>query len=127
MPRRRRFRSPALIFLALGDTAVVIVCAVLTLHFQWPAWLAYLIGINFVTLITYAYDKLAARAQWKRTPEWILHFFAIIGGSPAALLGQLLFRHKIVKRSFRTWFSIIVAAQIIAAGALVFLMIRGPR
>lgn len=127
MPERRRFVSPALIFLSLGDVVIVTLCTLLALRFEWPAWLAYITAINLVTLLGYAYDKSAAHAQWTRIPEWVLHFFALLGGSPAALLGQRLFRHKTVKRSFRIWFWIIVAAQIVVAGLLAFLATRGPR
>ncbi len=127
MAKRNRRHSPALIFLALGDAVVVVACGLLAWRLQLQLWLAYLIGINVVTLLAYAYDKFASRSDWTRTPEWVLHFFAIVGGSPAALVGQQLFRHKTAKRSFQLWFWLIVGVQVIAAGVLLFLIMRGPR
>lgn len=65
-------------------------------------WLmAWVIGINVATFMVYAYDKWAAPRERTRVPERRLHTFALIGGSPAALLAQRVLRHKSVKRSFQ--------------------------
>jgi uncharacterized membrane protein YsdA (DUF1294 family) len=50
-------------------------------------------------------------------PEKVLLLMAAIGGSPAALAGQLLFRHKIStrKREFRLKLTIVVLVQLVVA------------
>lgn len=60
-----------------------------------------LIGINAITLLLYGYDKRQARNGGTRVPEAVLHLVALLGGSPAALVGQELFRHKTRKLAFR--------------------------
>ncbi len=79
-----------------------------------PYIFAYLTAINTVTFLTYAYDKHAARKQYRRTPERTLHLLALLGGSPAALLAQQTLRHKTVKRSFQFLYWGIVVIQITA-------------
>ncbi len=80
-----------------------------------PIW-AYLAGINACTLSMYALDKLQARRDRWRIPESILHLAAALGGSPGALLGQMVFRHKTQKKSFRRVCWLIVALQVAGLG-----------
>jgi len=61
----------------------------------------YLIAINALTLIFYGVDKLKARHQWWRIPEWTLLTLAALGGSPCALIAMHLFHHKTRKPAFR--------------------------
>lgn len=63
---------------------------------------------SFVTFFAYAWDKSAARHDQWRTSESTLHFFALAGGWPGALIAQNLFRHKTKKESFRSIFWITV-------------------
>jgi len=51
--------------------------------------------------IAYRLDKSAAERNAWRTSERMLHFMAVIGGWPGALVAQEVFRHKSRKRSFR--------------------------
>ncbi len=81
-------------------------------HPSWNAPLIYLITINTITFLIYAYDKHAARKSKRRIPERTLHGLALIGGSPAALLAQLLLRHKTVKRSFQLTYWAVVILQV---------------
>ena len=83
-----------------------------------PIFLAYLMLINLVTFAVYGYDKRAARKRNRRVPEATLHLLALLGGSPAALAGQQLFRHKTVKRSFQLKFWTIVIVQVLAISYL---------
>jgi len=76
---------------------------------------AYLIGINAVTILLYGYDKRQAIVGRGRVPEVILHLVALVGGSPGALLAQLLFRHKTKKFKFRLVFVGIVLLQVLTA------------
>lgn len=77
-----------------------------------PYLLAYLFIINLITFIAYGLDKHAARKHKPRTRERTLHLLALLGGSPAALAAQQLFRHKTVKRSFQLMYWAIVVIQV---------------
>jgi uncharacterized membrane protein YsdA (DUF1294 family) len=70
-----------------------------------------LAGVNIATFILYGYDKQRAVVGGTRVPEAVLHLAALLGGSPAAALGQGLFRHKTRKHSFRAVFAAIVLLQ----------------
>jgi uncharacterized membrane protein YsdA (DUF1294 family) len=75
---------------------------------------AYLIGLNLVTFLAYGFDKRQAIKSKGRVPEIVLHLLALVGGSPAAAIGQLLFRHKTKKPQFRIIFIMIVILQVTA-------------
>jgi uncharacterized membrane protein YsdA (DUF1294 family) len=77
-----------------------------------PLLLAYLLSINLITFLTYAYDKRAARKHNRRIRERTLHVLALLGGSPAALASQQLLRHKTIKRSFQLMCWTIVVLQV---------------
>ena len=74
-------------------------------------------AVNAATLVLYAYDKAASRRAWRRVPERTLHLLALGGGSPAAFLGQQLFRHKTSKPRFQAVFWTIVVLQAAAVAA----------
>jgi uncharacterized membrane protein YsdA (DUF1294 family) len=77
-------------------------------------WLISAVGaINVITLTLYAYDKAVVGGGYARVPESVLHLLALLGGSPAALAGQQLLRHKTSKRPFQTMFWCIVALQVV--------------
>ncbi len=75
---------------------------------------AHLVSINGLALALYGYDKRQAIVGGTRIPELVLHGVALCGGSPAALLGQRLFRHKTRKFRFQVAFVVIVLVQIAA-------------
>ena len=105
---------------------VVSLCVVGTalaagLHYAVPLWIAALAGVNVATAYLYAYDKAVAGGS-RRVPESQLHLHALLGGSPAALVSQALFRHKTAKPGFRAKTWLIFAVQ--AAGAIAFLFLR---
>ncbi len=77
---------------------------------------AYLVSINALALLLYGYDKRQAVVGRTRIPELVLHAAALCGGSPGALLGQGLFRHKTRKFSFQAVFLLIILLQIAALG-----------
>jgi uncharacterized membrane protein YsdA (DUF1294 family)/cold shock CspA family protein len=63
---------------------------------------------SMITFLAYAIDKHAAlHGRW-RISEGALHMFSLAGGWPGAMLGQLAFRHKTRKQSFRFVFWITV-------------------
>jgi len=88
-----------------------------------PAY-AYLIGINAVTVLLYGYDKRQAIVGRGRVPEVILHAAALVGGSPGALIAQMLFRHKTKKFKFRLVFVGIIALQCLAAFGYWYFVLR---
>lgn len=115
MPRsRRRGSSSAGPFLLVAFVIGCVLFWAFAFGAGTPKLLAYLIAVNAITFLAYGFDKAAAGQQWRRIPERLLHTLAIIGGSPAALMGQRAFRHKTIKRSFRQWFWVIVIVQAIA-------------
>jgi uncharacterized membrane protein YsdA (DUF1294 family) len=78
---------------------------------------AYLVSINVLALMLYGYDKRQAVVGRTRIPELVLHAAALCGGSPGALLGQGLFRHKTRKFRFQVVFVGIILFQAAAVCA----------
>ena len=94
--------------------AVVTAALMLFVHWRlrmhWvPAWF---VSVNAATFALFGADKLAAIWKLSRVREVTLHLFALIGGSPGALLAQRLFHHKVSKRKFIVIYWLIVALQI---------------
>ena len=74
-----------------------------------------LIWVLVWTLIAFALmgiDKWKAQHDSRRIPEKTLFLSAVLGGSPGALAGMYLFRHKTKHRSFTVGIPLILAAQI---------------
>ena len=92
------------------DTTLIV--SVFTVVLVFSAWLAKLpiaiLGFYFIasliSFIVYAVDKSASQKEARRIPESTLHFLAIVGGWPGALIAQQKLRHKSKKQSFRTIF-----------------------
>ena len=124
-------RSPHLFFFLLGAAIAGAVgyaarpgdVAMTGSGLVW-AWLrALLAGVNATTFLLYAYDKLAAgRAGRARVPEGVLHLFELLGGTPAALIGQLWLRHKSSKTTYQTVFYGIVILQVLVAVSVIILL-----
>ena len=89
-----------------------------------PLVYAYPIGINVVTVLLYGYDKRQAIVAGGRVPEVILHAAALLGGSPGALLAQMLFRHKTRKFKFRLVFVGILVLQCAAISGYWYFVLR---
>jgi uncharacterized membrane protein YsdA (DUF1294 family) len=111
MPRHRFIRWVlAVVLCAAAGSAVVL----------WRLGLAPLyaglVGMNVVALLLYGYDKRQAIAGGVRIPEAALHVVALLGGSPGALLGQELFRHKTRKQAFR----LVLAAIFLVQAAMIY-------
>lgn len=73
---------------------------------------------SMVTFGFYAIDKSAARKGLWRTKEKTLHFFALFGGWPGALVAQKFLRHKTKKLSFQMYFWLTVVLNCAALGWL---------
>jgi uncharacterized membrane protein YsdA (DUF1294 family) len=95
--------------------------AALAVYLQIHPLLGALAGVNAATILLYGYDKAVAGGARLRVPENVLHLLALLGGSPAALLSQAVFRHKTVKTSFRKMFWLIVALQVAILGGAAWL------
>ncbi|WP_072885566.1 DUF1294 domain-containing protein [Chryseobacterium takakiae] len=67
--------------------------------------------ISIVTFIIFGIDKRKAVQHQRRIPESALLSLTFLGGTIGALLGMLLFRHKISKTSFLLKFGLIVLMQ----------------
>ena len=93
--------------------AVILIAAVSGLLWWMHVSILYacLIGMSVITFVFYGYDKRQSVKNKSRVPELILHMLALSGGTPGALLGQLLFRHKTKKLRFRIVFLAIVLLQ----------------
>lgn len=65
--------------------------------------LIYLLIINFVTGILFAYDKQAAKKNRRRIPELTLHFFELAGGVFVNVVLMYTLRHKNRKFSYLIW------------------------
>ncbi len=91
--------------------AFVVLFAVLAFLWRIPFTYAVVyLTVSLVTFIAYALDKLAAQSNRWRTSESTLHFLAIAGGWPGALLAQQYLRHKSAKREFRAvfWATVVI-------------------
>ena len=81
--------------------------------------IVYLAAINLLTFCVYGADKRRAKIPGaRRVPEKTLFALALLLGSPGALLGLLVFRHKTRHWYFRFGIPAILLAQ---AAAAVFL------
>lgn len=74
-------------------------------------WLAVSI-LTPVTFLMFGWDKWKAKRDSQRIPEKTLYLLSILGGWPGAVMGQKTFRHKTVKRSFRTVLTVIVLLHV---------------
>ena len=75
-------------------------------------FMAYLV-MGVITFIVYGIDKWrAARGRW-RVPERHLHLLELLFGWPGALVGQLVFRHKLKKWSYMGVFVLIVFVHVV--------------
>ena len=75
----------------------------------------YLITINAAAFFLMLADKLKAKKNLWRIPEWVLFASAVLGGTIGALGGMYLVRHKTKHLSFTVGMPLILAIQIIVA------------
>jgi uncharacterized membrane protein YsdA (DUF1294 family) len=108
------------VFSSLAVIGVIAIAGLLAFSSGLNWLIAYLIAINLLTFIYYAYDKAAAGSRFWRIPETILHLLVFGGAAPAALAGQKLLRHKTLKASFQRTFRLIVVAQILIILGLLY-------
>ncbi|MEI7486342.1 MAG: DUF1294 domain-containing protein [Chryseobacterium sp.] len=68
---------------------------------------------NLITFSVFALDKWKAAKHQRRISENTLLFITFLCGTIGSLLGMLIFRHKISKKSFLLKFGFVVLIQII--------------
>ena len=76
-----------------------------------PAAALYLLAINLAAFAAFAADKARARRGDGRIPERTLLILAALGGTPGAIAGQQLMRHKTRKEPFRALLWLIAGTQ----------------
>ena len=97
------------------------VAATLGLRFAGVSWpVAWLLAINPMTLLAWAWDKHHAVRDHRRVPEAALLGLAAIGGIIGALIGVFAFHHKNRKPRFLIGLGLIAAAQLGAVALLLF-------
>jgi Predicted membrane protein len=67
--------------------------------------------INIFSFILFWIDKRKAIKHQRRISEFTLLLITFLGGTVGALLGMVVFRHKISKRNFLIKFGFIVLIQ----------------
>lgn len=66
----------------------------LNMAFGWRWYWAWWTGFSLVAFLLYGFDKVQAKREGSRVPEFVLHLLALAGGVAGAWLGRCLFRHK---------------------------------
>lgn len=95
--------------------ALIIVFVIVGVLWRPSLWVTALYVLaSLLTFVVYAIDKSAAQNGRWRIPEVHLHFLAMVGGWPGALLAQQFLRHKSTKAAFRSVFWITVVFNMIA-------------
>lgn len=117
--RGKQQTSPVVLYGAAAICGAGALTAAAVLACGWHGLVAYVAAVNAVTFVLYGYDKAIAGSSALRVPEVVLQLLALLGGSPAALIAQQIFRHKTRKTSFQRLFWAIAIAQI---AALVYLL-----
>jgi uncharacterized membrane protein YsdA (DUF1294 family)/cold shock CspA family protein len=103
LSQNTKHNGATLSILVSASFLVLVVAAALSAKIPPYILVLYLVG-SPLTYIVYALDKSAAKKGAWRTPEKTLHFLALLGGWPGALVAQQMLRHKSQKQSFRTVF-----------------------
>lgn len=106
---KKRVGKTAVTFASLF--LVLVALAVLFGKTPWVVLCVYL-GLSLITFFAYGIDKVAAKDGASRTPEKTLHWLALVGGWPGALVAQQTLRHKSKKQSFRTVFWVTVMLNV---------------
>ena len=91
-------------------------------------WILYAIAAlaiwNFAVFCLYGFDKHRAKRGGRRVSERVLLLSAALLGSPGALFGMYIFRHKTKKAIFKFGVPLLFTFNIIAA-VLVWEIIYG--
>lgn len=77
-------------------------------------FIVYLVLINLISGITFAFDKRAAINDYRRVSEKLLHILEILGGVIAIWLLMYILGHKNRKFSYYGWTWLILIWWVIA-------------
>ena len=83
-------------------------------------FLIYLAVVNLAAFALMGVDKLRAKRGAWRIPERTLFLPAILGGSPGAILGMQMFRHKTRHRQFAVGIPLILLVQLVIVVLLIW-------
>ena len=83
-------------------------------------FLIYLAVVNLAAFALMGVDKRRAKRGAWRIPERTLFLPAILGGSPGAILGMQVFRHKTRHRQFAVGIPLILLVQLVIVGLLIW-------
>ena len=86
----------------------------------WQLLGLYLLAVNLAAFLLMGVDKRRAKKDAWRIPEKTLFLPVILGGSIGGILGMRVFRHKTRHWYFRFGFPLILAAQVVLAGWLIW-------
>ena len=105
VPGKVKPRQPSgFLDLLLASVFLLVVAGAVWLSaIPMPILIVYLV-FSLATFAAYALDKSAAEKGNWRTSESTLHFLALAGGWPGALIAQSRLRHKTRKQPFRAVF-----------------------
>lgn len=101
-------RIPRRVLGVLSVLALLVIVALAVLGRVPIIVLLALVLFSITSYLVYWWDKDAAAAKLRRTPEFTLHVLDLLGGWPGALVAQQQFRHKTIKASFQAVFWITV-------------------
>ena len=83
-------------------------------------FLIYLAVVNLAAFALMGVDKRRAKRGAWRIPERTLFLPAILGGSPGAILGMQVFRHKTRHRQFMIGMPLILLVQLVIVVLLIW-------
>lgn len=78
-------------------------------------------AISFISFMVTVADKLNAKRKVSRIPEWLLIFFAVLGGALAMFITMLIIRHKTRHKKFMVGIPVIMLIQIALAVTLIII------
>ena len=80
-------------------------------EYRWTLWCV--VAVSVVTFVMFGIDKYRAVKGGYRIPIAVLLGMAFAGGSIGALLGMVVFRHKIRKNYFSVGVPLILVMQVV--------------
>ncbi|WP_228444897.1 DUF1294 domain-containing protein [Chryseobacterium echinoideorum] len=80
----------------------------------FAAMIYYVSVISIISFGLFGFDKMKAVKRQRRIPESTLLTMTLLGGTIGTILGMILFRHKISKKSFIFKTGFIIVLQIVA-------------
>ncbi len=83
--------------------------------------IAYLVFVNFLSLIICIFDKFAAKKGMSRVPEKVLFLLCFLGGSAGMLSAMKTIRHKTLHKRFMIGIPFIIVLQLILVVLIIHL------